>query len=152
VKCSHGISFDWEIQNVGNQTIYVYAPFLSGPSAEPLAATKRADVTSIVVSTSLRSEVSFPPYSYPDPSFKRLQTGKTLKGKFSEPIQRELSCSSLVRSEVIYEVAWVTDPHTVDLEAMRIKKEGKEHPGNAIVRAAHVAKSGPIPLEYTQAE
>src|SRR4029077_14409630 len=73
--------------------IYVYATFLAGPAPNLLEYDET--VGTILIPTSVKSEVTFPPYSYPEPSFRLLAPQEVIEGIFREPISNQLSCKSL---------------------------------------------------------
>ena len=102
--CTKGISFDWRIKNTSHEVVYIYTPFLQGPSANLWAFDESSDT--VLIPTSLKSEANFPPYSYPEPAFRRLAPEETFAGNFREPISHQLSCKSLHPKGVIFEVAW----------------------------------------------
>jgi hypothetical protein len=144
--CATGIQFHWSIKNFSSSTVYVYATFLSGRAADLLEYDQSTNT--LLIPTSMKSEVSFPPYSYPEPAFRLLATQELIEGVFSEPISSQLSCKSLAPEKLSFEVAWGNDPSQVMTEISRIKKEGKVHPANPIVHWANLARSEPASIKY----
>lgn len=145
--CSTGIRFDWRIENTSSVTIQIYAPFLAGRAADRLEYDDRTGI--VLIPTSLKGEVSSPPYSYPDPEFRPLSPGQRIEGNFHEPISSELSCKSLQPRALVFEVAWGKESEQVMREISRAKKEGRVHPANPIVHWANLAKSEPTQIKYT---
>src|SRR5215831_3134935 len=62
--CATGIRFNWRIENKSSEVVYVYSPFLEGRSAGPLEYNRTR--STLLIPTSIKKEVSFPPYSYPE--------------------------------------------------------------------------------------
>ncbi len=144
--CAMGIRFNWSVKNSSSDTIYVYTTFLTGRAADLLGYDQSTNT--ILIPTSVKSEVSFPPYSYPEPAFRLLAPQELLEGVFAEPISSQLSCKTLVPKKLTLEVAWGSDPSQVMTEISRIKKEGKVHPANPIIHWANLARSDPVLIKY----
>lgn len=144
--CATGIRFGWSIKNNSSDTVFIYTTFLTGPAADSLEHHTRT--STIVIPSSVKSEVSFPPYSYPEPTFRALIPQESIEGTFSEPISSQLSCKLLLPKRLIFEVAWGSEPSQVKAEILRIKKEGRLHPANPIVHWANLVRSKPVAIEY----
>src|SRR5262249_3893902 len=141
-----GIRFVWRIKNISSSDVYIYTTFLTGPAANLLEG--HASTHTILIPTSLKSEVSFPPYSYPEPTFRLVVPQEIVEGTFQEPISDQLSCKSLLPKKLIFEVAWGNEPNQVLAKIAQIKKAGKLHPANPIVHWANLAESAPVTIRY----
>lgn len=144
--CETGIRFKWIVKNFSSENIYLYTTFVGGPAPNLLVYDENTNT--IVIPTSATSEVSFPPYSYPDPVFKLLVPQQVTEGSFNEPISSQVSCKNYRPDKLVFEIAWGRDPSQLTTEISRIKKEGRVHPANPIVHWANVTRSKPVAITY----
>jgi hypothetical protein len=149
-SCVKGIRFDWRVKNISSETVYIYTPFIEGQAAGALEYDR--DTGTILIPTSMKGDISFPPYSYPDPTFRALAPQEQITGTFHEPTSTQVSCSSLRPQKLVFEVAWGKDTTQVLAEVSRVKKEGRVHPANPIVHWAKLATSQPVPIRYLQSD
>ena|ERR1700694_1335117 len=145
-SCATGIRFDWRLKSASPSVVYIYTPFLAGQAADLLEYDYGTGT--VLIPTSTKGEASFPPYSYPEPTFRPLALQEVIEGHFREPISSQLSCKSLRPKKLVFEIAWGTDTRKVLTEIARVKKEGRVHPANPIVHWQKLARSEPAPIKY----